>query len=106
MTIFFCRIEINLTEQKGEKKIFFFVREIWKNVTLKYDAISDGVSYGKEEEGMERKIHKNIFHIWEHVKVIKVTQKETGISHIEVLLELEISYTFGVYMMETEKKNF
>lgn len=54
---FFGRTEINLTEQKGKKKKnFFFVREIWKNVTLKYDAISDGVSYGvEEEEGMEKK---------------------------------------------------
>lgn len=46
-------------------------------MTLKYDAISDGVSYGVEEEGMEKKKkYRNIFHIWEHVKVIKVTQKK------------------------------
>lgn len=38
------------------------------------------------------------------LKSLKLHRKrETGISHIEVLLELEISFTFGVYMMEEKK---
>lgn len=60
---FFGRTEINLKHtEKGEKKI-------WKNVTLKYDAISDGVW---REASVKKRMY---FTFWEHVKVIKVTGK-------------------------------
>ena len=57
----------------------------------------------KKKKGWKKKIYI-YFTFGSTLKSLKLHSKtETGISHIEVLLELEISYTFGVYMMERKK---